>query len=201
MFVYGEKETAYLSSRDEALGAAIARIGHIERETDPDVFASLTRQIVGQQISNAAYSTMIGRLHACVGEITPESVTVLGADGLRACGMSMRKAENILAAADAFSCGRIDADALRKMSDAAVIAALTALRGVGVWTAEMLLIFCFERPDVLSFGDFGIRKGLMRLHGRTSLTKAEFEAYRARYSPYGTVAGFYFWAAAAEESV
>ena len=201
MFVYGEKETAYLASRDEALGAAIARIGHIERETDPDVFASLTRQIVGQQISNAAYSAVIGRLHARIGAITPESVMVLGADGLRACGMSIRKAENILAAADAFTCGRIDADALRKMSDAEVIAALTTLHGVGVWTAEMLLIFCFERPDVLSFGDFGIRKGLMRLHGLTSLSKAEFEAYRTRYSPYGTVAGFYLWAVAAEEDV
>ena len=201
MFVYGEKETAYLAAQDAKLGAAMERIGHISRETETDLFASLTCQIIGQQISNAAYESVKGRLTARIGGITPDAVIALGADGLRSCGMSMRKAENILAAAKAFADGEIDVDALRCMPDDKVIAALTALGGVGVWTAQMLLIFCLERPDVLSYGDFGIRKGLMRLHGLETLTKAEFEVYRARYSPYGTVAGFYLWAIAAGEGL
>ena len=92
--------------------------------------------------------------------------------------------------------GEFDIAELKSLPDNEVIKRLITLRGVGVWTAEMLLIFSLERSDVLSFGDFGIRRGICRLHGHETLDKETFENYRRLYSPYGTVASFYLWYAA-----
>jgi len=80
-----------------------------------------------------------------------------------------------------------------------VIARLSALRGIGVWTAEMILIFSLQRPDVVSWGDLGIRRGMMTLYGRDDLDRAAFDRYRARYSPFGSVASLYLWRVAAGE--
>jgi len=90
-------------------------------------------------------------------------------------------------------------DALREMPDETVIERLCALKGIGVWTAEMLLIFSLGRPDVLSWGDLAIRRGMTRLYGLKELTREKFEMYRKRYSPYGTVASLYIWAVSHEE--
>ncbi len=73
---------------------------------------------------------------------------------------------------------------------------MTAFSGIGTWTAEMLLIFTFLRPNVLSFGDFGIKRGIELLYGEEKLTRKKFNEYRERYSPYATIAGFYLWALA-----
>ena len=80
------------------------------------------------------------------------------------------------------------------MSDEEAIAALTALSGIGVWTAEMILLFCLQRPDILSFGDFAIRRGLRMVYRHREITKEQFERYRHRFSPYGSVASLYLWA-------
>ena len=85
------------------------------------------------------------------------------------------------------------------MDDAQAIAALTALRGVGVWTAEMLLLFCLQRPDVFSYGDFAIRRGLRMLYRHRELDRERFERYRRRFSPHGSVASLYIWAVACGE--
>lgn len=82
------------------------------------------------------------------------------------------------------------------MPDDEVIRRLTALPGVGVWTAEMLMIFSMQRPDVVSFGDAAIRRGIMRLYGLQTLGRTEFDVYRSRWSPHGSVASFYLWAVA-----
>lgn len=194
IFPYGEKQIKYLCSRDERLGAVIRRVGVIEREVDTDIFASIVKNIAGQQISNAALKTVLGRLYAASGEmITPDSILTLGVGGIRACGMSMKKAENIFAAAEATKSGALDIDGLATLSDNEVIERLTALRGVGVWTAEMILIFSLCRENVLSFGDFGIRRGIEMLYGESKLTRARLAQYRERYSPYATVASFYLW--------
>jgi len=78
-----------------------------------------------------------------------------------------------------------------------VIKRLVSLPGVGVWTAEMMLIFSLQRPDVVSWGDYGIRKGMMKLYGLDELTREQFDKYRKRYSPYGSVASLYLWEIAA----
>lgn len=198
-FAYGKTETDYLTERDPVLGAAIARIGHIDREVIPNLFTALVNSIAGQQISGKALANVWARLCDRLGEITPGTILATGEDGLRACGMSGRKAGYMLAAAHAVQDGTINIHSLVDKSDDEIIKTLTALPGVGRWTAEMLLIFSLERPDVLAFDDFGIRKGLCRLYGLEELTRVQFEEYRARYAPYATVAGLYLWEIAAQK--
>ena len=193
-FRYGSTETDYLAARDPVLGAAIARIGHIDRVVIPDLFAALINSIAGQQISGKALATVWARL----GEITPAAVLAAGEDDFRACGLSGRKAGYMLASARAVQDGTLPIHRLVEKSDEEIIRTLTALPGVGRWTAEMLLIFSLERPDVLAFDDFGIRKGMCRLYGLDELTRAQFAVYRARYAPYATVAGLYLWEIAAQ---
>lgn len=196
---YSAVETDYLSARDPALGAAIARMGHIDREVIPNLFTALINSIAGQQISGKALATVWARLCDQLGEITPDNVLAAGEDGLRACGLSGRKAGYMLAAARAVQDGTLDIHSLVDKTDAEVIQTLVALPGVGRWTAEMLLIFSLQRPDVLAFDDLGIRKGLCRLYGWDEVTREQFEDCRARFSPYGTVASLYLWALAAEK--
>ena len=192
-FAYGKTETDYLTERDPVLGAAIARIGHIDREVIPNLFTALVNSIAGQQISGKALATVWARLCDRLGEITPETILAAGEDGLRACGMSGRKAGYMLAAAHAVQDGTINIHSLVDKSDDEIIKTLTALPGVGRWTAEMLLIFALGRPDVLSFRDLGIRRGIMLLEQKETLSAEEFEAFRRRCSPYGTLASLYLW--------
>ena len=199
IFAYGQTETDYLTARDPVLGQAIRRIGPIEREVIPNLFTALVNSIAGQQISGKALATVWARLCDRLGEITPETVLAAGEDGLRGCGLSGRKASYMLSAARAVQDGTLPIHSLVDKSDVEVIKTLTALPGVGRWTAEMLLIFSLERPDVLAFDDFGIRKGMCSLYGLDELTRAQFEQYRARYSPYATVAGLYLWEIAAQK--
>ena len=199
-FRYGQAETDYLSARDPALGAVIARIGHIDREVIPNLFTALINSIAGQQISGKALTTVWARLCDRLGEITPDSVLAAEEDGLRACGLSGRKAGYMLAAARAVADGTLNIHSLVDKTDAEVIQTLVALPGVGRWTAEMMLIFSLQRPDVLAFDDLGIRKGLCRLYGWDEVTREQFEDCRARFSPYGTVASLYLWALAAEKT-
>ena len=196
-FAYTAAETDYLASRDPVLGAAIARIGHIDRAVFPDLFEALINSIAGQQISGKALATVWARLCDAVGAVTPENLLAAGEERLRACGLSGRKAGYMLSAAQAAASGTLDVHSLVDKPDEEVIRALTALPGVGRWTAEMLLTFSLERPDVLAYDDFGIRKGMCRLYGLDSLSKAQFAEYRARYAPHATVAALYLWEIAA----
>ncbi len=193
VFPYGERELAYLKSRDDRLGGIIDRVGFIERETSDDIFSQLVMSVAGQQISNKALKTVESRLMSALGSLTPQNVLRIGVDGIRSCGMSGRKAENIFGIAKMTESGELDLAALWTLPDGEVIKRLTALNGIGAWTAEMLLIFCLKRPNVLSFGDFGIRRGIELLYGEEKLTKAKLQEYYERYSPYATVASFYLW--------
>ncbi len=191
-FPYGAREISHLSARDKRLGSAIERIGHLERRVTPDVFTALVNCIVDQQISSAAAKTIWGRLTGRF-ELTPASLAAAEVEAIQQCGISMRKAGYISGISHAVASGQLDLAALQTMSDDEVICALKAWPGIGVWTAEMILIFSLQRPDVLSFDDLAIRRGMMRLYGHTSLTKEQFARYRKRYSPYGSVASLYLW--------
>ena len=197
-FFYGKDETDYLAARDPVLGEAIGRIGHIDREVFPDLFEALINSIAGQQISGKALQTVWKRLCDAVGAVTPENLLAAGEERLRACGFSGRKANYMLSAARAVADSTLDIHSLVEKPDEEVIRALTTLPGVGRWTAEMLLTFSLQRPDVLAYDDFGIRKGMCRLYGLDSLTKQQFAEYRARYAPHATIAALYLWHIAAE---
>ena len=192
-FKYANKEMDYLKESDPILGAAIDRIGFVKREVNPDIFSALISSIISQQISTKAAITVKNRLLELVGEIKPENIIKLDLEEIQKCGMSMRKADYINSIAEAVISKAVDLNNLNKLSDGEVIKELTKLKGVGEWTAEMLLIHSLQRPNVLSFKDLGIRRGLMRLYSLDHISKDEFEVYRNRYSPYNTVASIYLW--------
>ncbi len=171
----------------------VRRITLPELECDGDLFGGLVRSIVSQQLAIRAAEAILGRLEMLVGELSAERILAADPAALRACGLSSRKEEYLRGVAVAAISGAVDFASLAALDDAAVIRELTQLKGVGVWTAEMLLIFSLGRPDVLSFGDLGIRRGIMLLSRRDSLSKEEFETFRRRCSPYGTLASLYLW--------
>lgn len=194
IFKYGELELEHLKSRDKKLGAAIDRIGMLEREVNPDPFSALIMSIVSQQISSKAADTIWNRLCEKLQELSPESIENIGINDIQQCGMSMRKAGYIKGLAAAVTCGQLEMSRFSEMPDDEIIKQLTALSGIGLWTAEMFLIFSLGRPDVVSWGDLAIQRGMMNLYGLKTLTKDQFNRYRKRYSPYGSVASLYLWA-------
>ncbi|NLJ79999.1 MAG: DNA-3-methyladenine glycosylase 2 family protein [Firmicutes bacterium] len=196
-FSYGSTETDYLSARDPALKKAIATIGIIRRPVMPDLFQALVKSIVGQQISSQAQASIWKRLQTKFKPFTPETIAGVSAFQLQAAGITGRKAEYIQGIAEAVLRGELDFSKLEALSDQEVCVQLTKLKGVGNWTAEMFLIFAMQRPNVLSFGDLAIKRGLRILHGHRKITKQIFRRYQQLYSPYGSVASLYLWAIAA----
>lgn len=192
-FDYGREETDYLINADKALGAAIKRMGKVERVVIPDLFTALVHAIVAQLISAKAVRTIWDRMVSRFGEITPLHLAAQTADSIQSCGITMKKALCIRHIAQTVASGACWLDELKELPDAEVIKKLTALDGVGRWTAEMLLIHALERRDVVSWGDIAIRRGMMKLYGLQTITKEQFETYRHPYSPYGSVASIYLW--------
>ena len=195
-FAYGAAETGYLARKDKRLASVIERVGPIRREVRPDLFDALMHAIVGQQIATKAQQTVWGRLVQALGQVTPATVDAADADSLQRLGLSYRKVGYMKGAARRVLQGELDVEALRHMDDASVSAALCQLDGVGVWTAEMLMLFSLQRPDVLSFGDLAIIRGLRMIYRHKVVSRERFEAYRRRFSPYGSVASLYLWAVA-----
>jgi len=193
-YEYGQLEMDYLKEADSILGRNIERLGKVERMVIPDLFAALIHAVVGQLISAKAVHTIWNRMQERLGDITPENLARQSADDIQSCGMTMKKATCIHAIAQTIIEGEFSLDELRSFSDEEVIQKLIKLNGIGRWTAEMLLIHAMERQDVVSWGDIAIRRGMMKLYGLSSITRAQFEQYRSNYSPYGSVASIYLWA-------
>ena len=193
IFIYGNAETDHLKKRDKTLGTAIDAIGAIQREVKPDLFSALVSTIVGQQISSKAQATICDRMENILGEITPRNILACTEAELQSCGISFRKTSYIRGAAERVADGRLDIEALRDKSDEEVCKELSALDGIGTWTAEMLMLFSMQRPDILSFGDLAILRGMRMLYRHRKITRELFEKYRRRYSPYGSVASLYLW--------
>ena len=195
-FRYGEKEIMHLKNRDNVLGQAIDRIGPIHRPTEKDLFSSIIRQIIGQQISTRAQRTVWKRLCAKAGSVDAVTICSLELETLQALGMTFRKAGYIKDFAETVAAGDFALQPLHDLPDTEVIARLSSLRGVGHWTAEMVLIFCLQRPDIFSFGDLGIHRGMRMLYRHRNIDRKKFAKYARRYSPHGTVASLYLWAIA-----
>lgn len=195
-FTYGNQEVEYLKSKDKALGRVIEKIGHIKREVDPDLFSSVVHHIIGQQISTKAQETIWQRMNKAVGEINADSIASLGTEQLQSFGITFRKAGYILDFSKKVQNNEFDLEDLRKKSDGDIIKALVSLKGIGTWTAEMILLFCMQRPNIFSFDDLAIQRGLRMLYHHRKITKPLFEKYRRRYSPYCSVASLYLWAVA-----
>ena len=195
-FEYGDKEIEYLKKRDKKLGEVIDRIGHIYRPVDTDLFSSVIHHIIGQQISTKAQETVWRRLCDSVGGVNAKTVCSVESDELQSFGMTYRKAGYIKDFAERVRIGNLDINRLTGLSDDEVVRELSSIKGIGVWTAEMIMIFSMQRPDIVSFGDLAIIRGMRMLYRHEIIDRKRFERYRKRYSPYGTVASLYLWAVA-----
>lgn len=193
IFKYGQTEMEYLIKVDKTLGEVIERMGMVEREIIPDLFTALIHAIVGQQISTKAADTVWFRMRKLFKKITPERISVSSIEEIQQCGLSIRKAGYIKRTGEAVAHGELNLNELYGMSDEEVIKHLCSLHGIGVWTAEMVLLNSMERPNVLSWGDIAIRRGIIKLYGLKVITKEQFNEYKKRYSPYGSVASLYLW--------
>ena len=195
-FEYGETEISYLRQKDKRLCEVIDRIGHINRTVDTDLFSSVVHHIIGQQISTKAQATIWQRMQNALGEVNAETIRVAGVQKLQSMGMTFRKTEYITDFAEKVHNATFNLDAVEHMSDADAIRELSALKGIGVWTAEMILLFCLQRPDVFSFDDLAIQRGLRMIYRHRKIDRKLFEKYRRRFSPYCSVASLYLWAVA-----
>ena len=130
------------------------------------------------------------------GHVTPEVIDSADAAELQSLGMTFRKAEYIKDFSHKVVSGEFSLDAVWHMSDEEAVEALSSLKGVGVWTAEMILLFCMQRSDILSFGDLAIQRGMRMVYHHRKIDKKLFEKYRRRFSPYCSVASLYLWAVA-----
>ena len=195
-FQYGDKETEYLKKKDKTLGEVIEKIGHIEREVDSDLFSSVIHHIIGQQISTKAQETIWRRMKEQFGEVTAESISAADIPKLQSFGMTFRKAEYIKDFAEKVQSGAFDLAEISRLPDKEAIKMLTTLKGIGVWTGEMILLFCLQRPDIFSFDDLAIQRGLRMVYHHRKIDRKLFEKYRRRFSPYCSVASLYLWAVA-----
>lgn len=193
-FEYGEKEIAYLKSKDAKLAEVIDKLGFVEREVDTDLFSSVIHHIIGQQISTKAQATIWQRMQNTLGQVNSETILSAGVPDLQALGISFRKAEYITDFARKVHTGEFDIEAVSQMSDEDAISALSSLKGIGVWTAEMILLFCMQRPDIFSYDDLAIQRGLRMIYHHRKIDRKLFEKYRRRFSPYCSVASLYLWA-------
>ena len=195
-FQYGAAEIDYLSQKDKRLGEAIQKIGSIQREVDSDLFSAVVHHIIGQQISTKAQATIWQRMQEALGTVDAERILAAGVPQLQKLGMTFRKAEYITDFAQKVQNGAFDLAHIRQKPDDEVIQELRQLKGIGVWTAEMILLFCLQRPNVFSFDDLAIQRGLRMLYHHRRIDRKLFEKYRRRFSPCCSVASLYLWAIA-----
>ena len=195
-FNYTDVELDYLRKKDKKLGEAIDRIGYIERTVDTDLFSAVIHHIIGQQISVSAQITVWNRLCDLLKDVTAETILSTDINTLQKCGMTFRKAEYIASFSRSIINKELILEELYDMSDDEVISKLTSIKGIGVWTAEMILTFCMQRPNVISYDDLAIQRGLRMLYRHKKITRKLFNKYKKRYSPYATTAAIYIWAVA-----
>ena len=189
-YQYSETELNELKAKDPVLASSIKDIPHIHKEIWPDPFASLSRQVIAQQISNKA---LMGILMKAKPILNPDAILTMDIASLRRLGISERKAKTLKSVALLAKEGKLDKKRLSGLTDEEIIAELTAIKGIGRWTGEMFLLFCLERPSVLSYGDYGIRKGIMMVYGYRSLSMTRFKKIEKRLSPHLSLASLYFW--------
>ncbi|MCL4842338.1 MAG: DNA-3-methyladenine glycosylase [Bryobacteraceae bacterium] len=186
----------HLRRSDPVLRDLIDRAGPFAIDYHPPVFATLARSIVSQQLSGRAAATIWGRLAAAARprRITPAFIASLSTEQLRACGLSAAKAASLHDLARRTGDGEIRFRALPALPDEEVIAHLTPVRGVGVWTAHMFLIFALRRPDVLPTGDLGIRNAMCRAWSLSAPPDpGQMETLAAPWRPWRSVACWYLW--------
>ncbi|WP_322043313.1 DNA-3-methyladenine glycosylase [Paraburkholderia sp. J67] len=191
---YWDKACADLVKRDRILKKLIPKFGPVHLMSSDDPFVTLARSVVGQQISTAAAQALWKRVEAACPKLVPQQFLKLGHEKLAACGLSKRKTEYILDLAQHFVSGALHVGKWTTMDDEDVIAELTAIRGIGRWTAEMFLIFNLARPNVLPLDDLGLIQAIsVNYFSGEPVTRSEAREVAANWEPWRTVATWYMW--------
>jgi DNA-3-methyladenine glycosylase II len=196
-----EKGTRHLRRKDPVMRELIKRLGPLDLEArrrgrPADAYGALLRSIVGQQLSTKAARSIYERVTALFGAKTPSPEQLLAADPeeLRGAGLSRAKVAYMRSLAEHVLSGELELDRLNELTDEEIVAELTAVKGLGIWTAHMFLIFHLQRPDVLPVGDLGVRNAAREVYGLAELpTAAELEELGAAWSPHRSLAALYLW--------
>lgn len=187
-------ELEKLKSKNEKMSLLIETVGDVERECIPDPFIALVNSIIFQQLAYKAAISIWNRFEKLIGDITPDSVLDAGFEALRECGLSKTKISYVKNIAEAVKKNEIDIANFHSVPDRVIIEQLTGIKGIGLWTAEMFLIFSLCRKDILSFNDLSIRRGLKWLYNmKAEPDVSQFERFRRLFSPYNTLASLYLW--------
>ena len=192
-FVYTQEQLDYIKSKDERMATLVDKVGFINRDMKPDLYTAFVDTIVGQQISTSAHNTIRKRFEDYFGEITPDKIYNCNDEDLQKLGISFRKVNYIKDCTYKIINNELDLMSLKEKSDQQVIDELVKLKGIGVWSAQMLMTFSMNRMDIIAYDDLAIRRGICKLYNIEDLTKKEFEKITEKFSPYRTVAALYFW--------
>jgi DNA-3-methyladenine glycosylase II len=199
-FLISSKETAqaleHLSAVDDRLATVIKTVGKFKIRACQDAFESLGEAIIYQQLAGSAAEAIYGRFIEIYHGTFPKPTELLATDlcKLRATGLSARKIEYLKDLASYVSDNRMKLDSLPSMTDEEVVKQLVQVKGVGRWTAEMFLIFCLRRPDVLPVGDLGLQKAMQKIYSLPDLPLPDMMYHIARvWRPYRSIATWYLW--------
>ena len=190
------KAVNHLRTADPVMADIIRKVGPCRMTFREAGFHSLARSIVFQQLNGKAATTIFDRLTtaAKADPLTPEAILKLRLPKLRTAGLSAQKSSYIRDLAQRTRSGEVDFSRLPSLDDDGVVEHLTQVKGVGVWTAQMILIFALKRPDVLPTADYGIRAAMKRAYDLTEMPKpAQMETLAAPWRPYRSVACWYLW--------
>ena len=190
-----KRAVTHLKKADPVLRAIIERIGPCKMEYGPPEFHSLAEAIVYQQLNGKAAVTIFKRFTDLAGDpVTPSGILKLTPEQMRAVGLSKQKSSYLFDMAQRTQRGELDFARLGEMSDEDVIKHLTQVKGVGVWTAHMFLMFTLRRPNVLPVGDFAVQMAIKKLYRKRKMPKpADMEKIARAWEPYRSIACWYLW--------
>jgi len=189
------KAVNHLKKSDPVLRAIIERVGPCRMEFGPAEFSSLAEAIVYQQLNGKAAVTILRRFTDLAGDpLTPEGILKLSDEQMRSVGLSKQKSAYLKDLAAKTAAGLLDFARLPELSNDDVIRHLTQVKGIGVWTAHMFLIFSLRRPDVLPTGDYGVQMAIKKHYKKRKLPKPkDMERIAKAWAPYRSVACWYMW--------
>jgi DNA-3-methyladenine glycosylase II len=187
--------TIHLRKADPVMAAIIKRVGPCKIVPREPKFETLARSITFQQLNGKAAGTIFGRLRKAVGRrFTAAGFLKLTPEELRACGLSRQKIASLTDLAERVARREIQFHKLGTLEDEEIIALLSQVRGVGVWTVQMFLIFALQRPNIMPLADFGIRNAVRKAYNLSELPKpAELAALSEKWVPYCSIASWYLW--------
>ncbi len=200
---YWNRAKNYLSKKDNVMKILIKKYDDTTLSTRKDIFYSLCKSIIGQQISVAAANSVFKKFNnACKGKITPKNVKKIGMYKLKKCGLSKQKAKGIKELSIKFINKSFNPKLIKKMNDEEAIQYLSTLRQIGRWSAEMILLFTFNRSNIWPVQDIGLLRAISNNYKKKYLPPQKFVIYlKNKFSPYCSVATWYLWRSIDDEPI